>query len=194
MGGSTNKVPIVSKIFCSSSLTSLMVRKRPRVVSGGGFVVTDCSQNAIFAVDGCGTLGAKGELMLKDGDGEHILFIRKKVRNTIRSLATYGMHACILVSMHVCIQCASLCYQGGIVQALSTRNKWNGYLMDDEGVNKLIFSLTDPKSCLAMNNSIRIRVDHPKGHNKDLDFEVHGSFADKSCTIRDCRGNVVAQV
>ncbi|XP_008792894.2 protein LURP-one-related 6-like [Phoenix dactylifera] len=160
MGGSTNALPIVSKIFCSSSLTSLMVRKRPHVVHGGGFVVTDCSQNVAFVVDGCGTLGAKGELMLKDGDGEPILFIRRK---------------------------------GGIVQALSTRNKWNGYSMEYEGANKLIFSLTDPKSCLAMKKAIRIRVD-PKGHNRDLEFEVNGSFVDKACTIRDCRGNVVAQV
>ncbi|XP_010917482.1 protein LURP-one-related 6-like [Elaeis guineensis] len=160
MGGSSNAVPIVSKNFCSSSLISLMVRKRPHVVNGGGFVVTNCSQNVAFVVDGCGTLGAKGELMVKDGDGEPILFIRKK---------------------------------GGILQALSTRNKWNGYSTDYEGANKLIFSVTDPKSCFAGNKATRIRVD-PKGHSRDLDFEVNGSFADKACTIRDCRGNIAAQV
>lgn len=78
-GGSTNAVPIVSKIYCSTSLTTLMIRKRPNVVNGGGFVVTDCSHNIVFIVDGCGMLGAKGELMVRDCDGASLLFLRKKV-------------------------------------------------------------------------------------------------------------------
>ena len=49
------------------------------VVNGGGFVVTDFSHNVVFIVDGCGILGSKGELMVKDGDGEQILFISRKV-------------------------------------------------------------------------------------------------------------------
>ncbi|KAJ1439934.1 Tubby-like, C-terminal [Sesbania bispinosa] len=36
-------MPIVSKLYCSSSQTVLGVRRRPHVVNGGGFVVTDCS-------------------------------------------------------------------------------------------------------------------------------------------------------
>lgn len=78
MGGSSNLVPVVSKIFCTSSQAALMVRKRPQVVNGGGFVVMDCRNNVVFSVVGCGVLGANGELILKDGDGTPILYIRKK--------------------------------------------------------------------------------------------------------------------
>lgn len=56
-----------------------MVRRRPRVVNGGGFVVTDCGQKVVFRVEGCGILGKKEELLLRDGDGEAILLIRRKV-------------------------------------------------------------------------------------------------------------------
>ncbi|KAK1314306.1 Protein LURP-one-related 6 [Acorus calamus] len=70
---------IISKLFCSSSRALLIVRKRPRVVNGGGFVVTtNNDQKVVFTVDGCGTIGLKGELIVRDGDGEPILFIRKR--------------------------------------------------------------------------------------------------------------------
>lgn len=71
-------VPIVSKMFCSSSQVCLVVRRRPHVVNGGGFVVIDGNQNVLFRVDGCGVLGTKGELILRDGDGEPLLLICKK--------------------------------------------------------------------------------------------------------------------
>ncbi|XP_043704119.1 protein LURP-one-related 6-like [Telopea speciosissima] len=70
--------PIVSKLYCSASQVVLTVRRRPHVVNGGGFVVTDCSQKIIFRVDDCGTLGTKGELILRDGEGEPVLLIRRK--------------------------------------------------------------------------------------------------------------------
>ncbi|RLM74645.1 protein LURP-one-related 6 [Panicum miliaceum] len=73
-----NSIPVVSKIFCSGTPTMLMIRRRPIVVNGGGFVVTDLSHNVVFVVDGCGILGSKGEIMVKDGEGEPILFISKK--------------------------------------------------------------------------------------------------------------------
>lgn len=60
-----------------------MIRKRPVVVNGGGFVVTDSCHKVVFEVDGCGKLGAKGELMVKDGEGESILYIHKKVSNLL---------------------------------------------------------------------------------------------------------------
>ncbi|KAF8388719.1 hypothetical protein HHK36_025399 [Tetracentron sinense] len=78
MAAMMNIAPIVSKIFCSPSQVVLVVRKRPNVVNGGGFVVTDCSQKVVFNVDGCGTLGTKGELILRDSDGEALLLIRRK--------------------------------------------------------------------------------------------------------------------
>ncbi|WOL12151.1 protein LURP-one-related 6 [Canna indica] len=158
MGGSSNVMPVISKIYCSSSPTMLTVRKRPHVVNGGGFVVLNSSQNLVFTVEGCGTLGAKGELVLKDGDGGSILSITKK---------------------------------GGIAQALRTRNRWNGYLMDYEGGKKFIFSLTDPKC--PMSNAIRIHLEH-KGQSKGWDFEVNGSFIDRACTIENYKGNIIAQV
>ncbi|XP_062185650.1 protein LURP-one-related 6-like [Phragmites australis] len=155
-----NSIPVVSKIFCKGTPTMLMIRRRPIVVNGGGFVVTDLSQNVVFVVDGCGILGSKGKLMIKDGEGEPILFISRK---------------------------------GGIVQALSTRNKWNGYSMDYQGKDKLVFSLTDPKSCIAKSAPIRIHIE-PKRHCKSWDFEIGGSFADRDCTIIDCTGKIVAQM
>lgn len=79
MGGNTNLKPIVSKTFCSSSDIMLMVRKRPQVINGGGFVVMNLSQKVVFSVDGCGIIGSKGELIVRDGDGSSTLFIHKKV-------------------------------------------------------------------------------------------------------------------
>lgn len=72
-------MPIISKVYCSSTPVVLVVRRRPRVVNGGGFVVTDCGQKVVFRVEGCGILGKKEELLLRDGDGEAILLIRRKV-------------------------------------------------------------------------------------------------------------------
>lgn len=72
-------VPIVSKLYCSSSEKVFVVRRRPHVVNGGGFVVIDCNQNVIFRIDGCGILGKKNELILRDGDGIELLLIRRKV-------------------------------------------------------------------------------------------------------------------
>ncbi|XP_021275429.1 protein LURP-one-related 6 [Herrania umbratica] len=71
-------MPLISKLYCSSSQVVLVVRRRPHVVNGGGFVVTDCSQKVVFRVDGCGVLGIKGELVLKDGNGDALLLIRRK--------------------------------------------------------------------------------------------------------------------
>lgn len=74
-----NTMPVISKMYCSSSQVVLVVRKRPHVVNGGGFVVTNCSQKVVFRVDGCGVLGTKGELVLGDGNGDPLLLIRRKV-------------------------------------------------------------------------------------------------------------------
>ncbi|KAJ4752920.1 LURP-one-like protein (DUF567) [Rhynchospora pubera] len=161
MRRSTDAIPIVSKLYCSTSPVSLLIRKRPVMVNGGGFVVTDSSHKVVFVVDGCGKLGARGELMVKDGEGESILYIHKKE---------------------------------GVVQALSTRNKWNGYSIEYQGQNKLVFTLTDPKSCFALNSAVRISIKPKKESNSSWDFEIHGSFVDKAFTIIDYYGRIVAQV
>lgn len=80
MGAYTTIAPVVSKIFCSSSHAVLMVRRRPRTVNGGGLVVTSQDQRAAFSVDGCGIIGASGQLIVRNGDGSAILFIHKKVK------------------------------------------------------------------------------------------------------------------
>ncbi|CAI9779865.1 unnamed protein product [Fraxinus pennsylvanica] len=78
MASKQSMIPIVSKAFCSLSEVVLVVRRRPHVVNGGGFVVTDCKQRAIFSVDGCGILGKKEELILRDANGNPLLLIRRK--------------------------------------------------------------------------------------------------------------------
>ncbi|WVZ10263.1 hypothetical protein V8G54_014793 [Vigna mungo] len=79
MTANTNTMPIVGKLYCSSSQTVHVVRKRPHVVNGGGFVVMDSSaQRVMFRVDGCGVRGKKGDLILREGDGEALLLMLRK--------------------------------------------------------------------------------------------------------------------
>ncbi|KAE8658001.1 Protein LURP-one-related 16 [Hibiscus syriacus] len=78
MGTKANTMPVISKLYCSSSQVIFMVRRRPHVVNGGGFVVTNCIQLVVFQVDGCGVLGTKGELVLRDANGDALLLIRRK--------------------------------------------------------------------------------------------------------------------
>ncbi|KAJ0089609.1 hypothetical protein Patl1_13609 [Pistacia atlantica] len=78
MTAKANIMPIISKIYCSSSQVMLVVRKRPHVVNGGGFVVTNCSQKVVFKIEGCGVLGTKGELLVRDGDGDPLVLIRRQ--------------------------------------------------------------------------------------------------------------------
>ncbi|KAK6131778.1 hypothetical protein DH2020_034474 [Rehmannia glutinosa] len=71
-------LPIVSKVYCSPCEVVLAVRRRPNVANGGGFAVADSSQRVVFRVDGCGILGKKEELILRDGDENPLLLIRRK--------------------------------------------------------------------------------------------------------------------
>nr|XP_023884395.1 protein LURP-one-related 6-like isoform X2 [Quercus suber] len=130
MGTRASTIPIINKTYCSSSQVVLVVRRRPHVTSGGGFVVTDCNQKVIFRVDGCGILGRKDELILRDGNGngDALLLIRRK--------------------------------KGGMVEALSIYKKWKGYTYDYEGSQKLVFSLKEPNSCLVRNNAMKISTEH----------------------------------
>ncbi|KAM3741563.1 hypothetical protein ACB098_07G005300 [Castanea mollissima] len=129
MGARANMIPVINKTYCSSSQVVLVVRRRPHVTNGGGFVVTDCNQKVIFKVDGCGILGTKDELILRDGDGDGdaLLLIRRK--------------------------------KGGMVEALSIYKKWKGYTFDYEGSQKLVFSLKEPNSCLVRNNAMKISTE-----------------------------------
>ncbi|KAL8487003.1 hypothetical protein ACS0TY_023630 [Phlomoides rotata] len=71
-------LPIVSKVYCSPSEVVLAVRRRPNVANGGGFVVVDCNQGLVFSVEGCGILGRKEEMLLRDGQENPLLLIRRK--------------------------------------------------------------------------------------------------------------------
>ncbi|GMH04138.1 hypothetical protein Nepgr_005977 [Nepenthes gracilis] len=148
--------PIVSKIYCSSSQMMLAVRRRPHVVSGGGFVVTDCSQKVVFMADGCGIVGKPGELILRDGDGNALLLISRK--------------------------------------ALSMRKQWNGYAYDYEGLQKIVFCVTELSSFLSRNTPIRISVDLSRGCGRDWNFEIRGYFPERNCSIVDRQGNAIAQI
>ncbi|KAE8735299.1 Protein LURP-one-related 16 [Hibiscus syriacus] len=154
-------MPVISKLHRSSQVV-LVVRRRPHAVNGGGFVVTNCSQLIVFRVNGCGVLGTKGELVLRDGNGDALLLIRRK---------------------------------GGIIEALSMHKKWKGYTFDYEGSKNLVFTLKEPRSCLAKNNAIRISTE-PKGTGggEEWDYEIKGYFPDRDCSIIDSVGNVVAQI
>ncbi|KAK9131429.1 hypothetical protein Sjap_011916 [Stephania japonica] len=161
-----NVVAIVGKNYCSRSQANLIVRRRPHVVNGGGFVVTNCTdQKVVFRVDGCGILGTKGELILRNGDGEPLLLIRRK-GGIVQA-----------VSMHRRWKAFKIDYEGleKIVFSL------------DEP--------TTVSTCLFKNNSIRVIV-NPRmmGNKEKWDFEIKGSFTDKDCSIIDSGGNIVAQV
>ncbi|KAF4363585.1 protein LURP-one-related 6 [Cannabis sativa] len=164
--------PIVSKIYCSSSEAVLVVRRRPLVVNGGGFVVTDCSQRVIFRVDGCGISGPKEELILRDAQGEALLLVRRKggiVEALSINYKTWRGH--------------SFDYEGAPKLVFSLKEPTNIV-----------------KSCLARNNLIRISVGpKPKGiticTTKNWDFEIKGHFPDRDCSIVDSRsGNEVARI
>lgn len=81
-----------------------------------------------------------------------------------------------------------------MVEALSIYKKWNGYKVDYEGLQSLVFSLKEANSCLVKNKGIRISIEPRVVGNKSLEFEIKGYFPDKCCSIVDTRGNVVAQV
>ena len=80
-----------------------------------------------------------------------------------------------------------------MVEALSIHKKWKGYTFDYEGSQKLVFTLKEPRSCLAKNNTIRISID-PNGSSREWDFDIKGYFPDRNCSISDSTGNIVAQV
>uniref|UniRef100_A0A1J3DB68 Protein LURP-one-related 16 n=1 Tax=Noccaea caerulescens TaxID=107243 RepID=A0A1J3DB68_NOCCA len=161
--------PVVSRRYSSESEAVLVVRRRPHMVNGGGFVVSNSKQQVVFRVDGCGVLGTKGKLLLRSGDGDDLLLIRK---------------------------------MGGMVQALNmVHKKWEGFGYDNEGAQKLVFTLKDPKdSCLVQHGSIRILV-HGKPkisttrniHNNNY-VEINGSFAERACNIMDSDGRAIAKI
>ena len=189
-------VPLVSKLYCSSTEVVYVVRKRPHVINGGGFVVTNCDQKVVFSVDGCGILGKAEELILRDERRDALLLIRGKV---ISKCSTCFLNKSFLLFLHKngrfgIIQ-HSFMFQGGIFEALSFNKIWNAYRYDFQGSKKLVFSLRKPKSCLPVDKDTGIRITtKPNLGKKDWDFEISGYFPGKECSIIDSQGNLVAQV
>ncbi|KAI3443534.1 hypothetical protein Pfo_000199 [Paulownia fortunei] len=153
-------MPIVSKVYCSPSEVVLVVRRWPNVANGGGFAVADCSQRVVFRVDGCGILGRKDELILRDGEGNALLLIRRK---------------------------------GSIVEALSLTRQWKGFTSDFLGSDKLVFTLKEPNSCFSKKTPIRISIESKECINYG-NFEVRGDFPERSCSIVNSRGDVIALI
>ncbi|KAL0729619.1 hypothetical protein Bca4012_025712 [Brassica carinata] len=159
--------PVVSRRYSSETEAMLVVRRRPHMVNGGGFVVSNSKQQVVFTVDGCGVLGTKDKLVLKNGDGNNLLLIRK---------------------------------MGGMVQALNmVHKKWEGFGYDNEGTEKLLFTLKNPKeSCLVQHGLIRILV-HGKPKISTCNIysnnyvQIKGSFAERDCNIMDSDGRNIAQ-
>ncbi|CAO2823153.1 unnamed protein product [Amaranthus hypochondriacus] len=157
-------MPIISKTYCSSSQVVLVVRRRPQAVGGGGFVVTNCSQRVVFQVDGCGILGKKGELILRDHDAEPILLIRQLKGGFVQALSIYKK------------------WKGYY--------DYEGYEKSIFSIKEPNQNSCFPTNN-AVRISIEPKV---VGQIKDWNFEVKGYFPDKNCTIVDSLGNVVAQI
>lgn len=88
-----------------------------------------------------------------------------------------------------------------MVQALNmVHKKWEGFGYDNEGTEKLLFTLKDPKeSCLVQHGLIRILV-HGKPKISTCNIynnsyiQISGSFAERDCNIMDSDGRNIAQV
>ncbi|KAF6146620.1 hypothetical protein GIB67_008906 [Kingdonia uniflora] len=148
--------PIVKRTYCSQSLTTFRVRKRPRAVHGGGFVVTNSSQRDIFTLDGCGKTGTSGKLILRSDSEVEVLTIHR-------------------------------------IKALSIYQEWRGSKVGFDDVERLVFTLKESSSFLVKKNPIKISL-KPRSTKKDWDFEIQGSFPNKSCDIVDSRGYIMAKV
>lgn len=85
-------------------------------------------------------------------------------------------------------------FQGGVIEALSMQKKWRGYSKDFEGSEKLVFCLKEPKnSCFSKKMPIKISIEQ-KDYNDHKIFQIAGYFPDRSCSIIDSSGNVIAKV
>lgn len=157
-------LPIVSKMYCSSSQVVLVVRQRPQAVGGGGFVVTNCGQRVVFQVDGCGILGKRGELILRDGDGDAILLIRKLKGGLVQAL--------------------------NIQKKWKGYYDYEGFEKSIFSIKEPNQNSCFPTSN-TVRISIEPKV---TGQVRDWNFEVKGYFPDKNCSIVDSQGNIVAQI
>ncbi|XP_030538525.2 protein LURP-one-related 6 [Rhodamnia argentea] len=162
---------IVNKVYCSPMEVALVVRRRPHAVSGGGFVATDCSsKRAVFRVDGCGVLGTSGELIVRDGDGDALLLIRRKAGGIVQAM-----------SIHKKWKGYTYDYEGAQKLLFSIKEP----------------NSSSSLSCFSRNASstaIKISLEPRKVDGPDGIFHVKGHFPDRDCSIVDSGGNAVAQI
>ncbi|GAB4853709.1 hypothetical protein Ancab_017901 [Ancistrocladus abbreviatus] len=133
-------MPIVSKLYCSKTQVALVVRRRPHVVSGGGFVVTNGVQKVVFRVDGCGILGRKGELIVRDADGNALLLILRQALSIQKRWDGYTFDYNGVQKLVFCIREPISCFKRNNASKISVgpnrgcRTDWNfeikGYFPD----------------------------------------------------------------
>ncbi|KAK3438671.1 hypothetical protein EUGRSUZ_C03324 [Eucalyptus grandis] len=162
---------IVSKVYCSPVEAALVVRRRPHAVSGGGFVVTDCSSTrVIFRVDGCGVLGTSSELVVRDGDGDTLLLIRRKAGGIIEAMSIHKKWKGYIYD-----------YEGAQKLVFSIKEPHS----------------TSSISCFSGSSSssaIKISLEPRKINGPDGIFHIKGHFPDRDCSIVDSGGNPIAQI
>lgn len=86
--------------------------------------------------------------------------------------------------------------QGGLVEALSIYRQWRGYSsLEYEKSQKPVFRVKEPNySCMINPNQIKISIDARAYNNHNQDFEIKGYFPDRTCSIMDSNGIVIAKV
>ncbi|GAB4838053.1 hypothetical protein Ancab_027583 [Ancistrocladus abbreviatus] len=102
--------PIVSKTYCPRTQAALVVRRRPHVAAGGGFVVTNCTQKVVFRVDGCGVVGRKGELIVRDANGNALLLIHQQAMSIHKQWNGYAVDYEGLQKPVFCIREPTSCF------------------------------------------------------------------------------------
>ncbi|KAF3783709.1 LURP-one-related 16 protein [Nymphaea thermarum] len=122
--------PVLSKQFCSISQTTFSVRKRPRAVQGGGFVVTNCSGlDLAFRTEACAGLGVKGELVLRDSNGIALFLVRKKAVSFHRQWRAYSLDYEGTEKLIFCVKEPLLCFAKKcslkVQLAASSFNSWD---------------------------------------------------------------------
>ncbi|GAB2267531.1 hypothetical protein Dimus_002511 [Dionaea muscipula] len=157
-------MPIISKIYCSAREAVLVVRRRPAMVGGGGFVVMNSRQEVVFKVEGCGILGKKGELILRDAiHGDPLILIRQK-GGIVQALSLNKKWNGYVQD-----------YEGTEELVFCIKQEAKACLA---GNNAIKISIDPSRGCGRDN----------------WEFQIRGHFPHKNCTIVDSHGKILAQI
>ncbi|EOA22123.1 hypothetical protein CARUB_v10002681mg [Capsella rubella] len=158
--------PVVSRRYSSESESVLVVRRRPSMVNGGGFVVSNSKQQVLFRVDGCGVLGTKGKILLRNGDGDDLLLIRKM-----------GGIVQALNMVHKKWEGFGYDKDGTERLVFTLKDPKDSCLVHNGSIIILVHG--KPKII-------------PTNHNNYV--EINGSFAERACNIMNSDGRPIAKV